>query len=166
MHAYRTHTCAELRRDNENETVRISGWVHRKRDHGNLLFVDLRDHYGLTQCVVETGEPGFAELDGARSESVLTITGKVVRRDAEAINPDLPTGEIEVRIQSVDVQSATGDLPMPVFGDQEYPEDIRLTYRFLDLRRQRMHRNITMRAKIIADIRRRMTEGGFMEFQT
>lgn len=166
MHAYRTHTCGELRRDNENDTVRISGWVHRKRDHGNLLFVDLRDHYGLTQCVVETGEPGFAELDGARSESVLTVTGKVIARAADATNPDLPTGDIEVRIESIDVQSSTGDLPMPVFGDQEYPEDIRLTYRFLDLRRQRMHRNIAMRAQIIADIRRRMTEGGFMEFQT
>jgi aspartyl-tRNA synthetase len=166
MHAYRTHTCGALRLENENDTVRISGWVHRKRDHGNLLFVDLRDHYGLTQCVVETGEPGFAELDGARSESVLTVTGKVIARAADATNPDLPTGDIEVRIASIDVQSSTGDLPMPVFGDQEYPEDIRLTYRFLDLRRQRMHRNIAMRAQIIADIRRRMTEGGFMEFQT
>nr|WP_241147895.1 aspartate--tRNA ligase [Minwuia thermotolerans] len=166
MHAYRSHTCGELRRANETETVRLSGWIHRKRDHGNLLFVDLRDHYGRTQCVIESGEPGFETVDNARSESVITITGKVVLRSDDTRNPDLPTGDIEVRIQDVEVQSATGDLPMPVFGDQEYPEDIRLRYRFLDLRRDRMHRNVTMRAKIIADIRRRMTEGGFFEFQT
>ena len=166
MHAFRTHTCGALRRADENTPVRLSGWIHRKRDHGNLLFVDLRDHYGLTQCVVEADEPGFAEVDQARAESVITVTGRVVPRDPEAVNPDLPTGEIEVRIESVEVQSSTGDLPMPVFGDQEYPEDIRLKYRFLDLRRERMHRNITMRSKIISAIRRRMNDAGFIEFQT
>ncbi|MEN3973773.1 aspartate--tRNA ligase [Emcibacter sp. SYSU 3D8] len=166
MHAYRSHTCNDLREEDVGQIVRISGWVHRKRDHGNLLFVDLRDHYGLTQCVIEAGEPGFGIIDGSRAESVVTIDGKVVARTPETINNDLPTGQIEVRIQAVTVQSAAQELPMPVFGEQEYPEDIRLKHRYLDLRRERMHANIVLRSKIISSIRRRMIDQGFMEFQT
>lgn len=166
MHAYRSHTCHALRKDDVGTTVRLSGWVHRKRDHGNLLFVDLRDHYGITQCVLDVDADAFKVVEGVRSESVATITGRVVERSAETVNPDLPTGEIEVWIEDFEVLSAAGDLPMPVFGEQEYPEDIRLRYRYLDLRRETMHRNIVLRSEIIASIRRRMTEQGFMEFQT
>ncbi len=166
MHAYRTHTCNELREDHVGQTVRISGWVHRKRDHGNLLFVDLRDHYGLTQCVIEAGEAGFDVIDGTRAESVVTIDGKVVARTGDTVNPDLPTGQIEVRILGVTVQSAAQELPMPVFGEQEYPEEIRLKHRYLDLRRERMHKNIVLRSQVISSIRRRMIDQGFMEFQT
>ncbi len=166
MHAYRTHTCNDLREEDVGQIVRISGWVHRKRDHGNLLFVDLRDHYGLTQCVIEAGEPGFDTIEAARAESVVTIDGKVVARTPETINADLPTGRIEVRIQAVTVQSAAQELPMPVFGEQEYPEEIRLKHRYLDLRRERMHANIVLRSKVISSIRRRMIDQGFMEFQT
>lgn len=166
MHIYRTHTCGELREGDVGATVRLSGWVHRKRDHGHLCFVDLRDHYGITQCVVETGEPGFEALDGARSESVVTVTGKVVPRSEETINVSLDTGHVEIRIEELTVLSAAPDLPMPVFGEQEYPEDIRLRYRFLDLRREKMHRNMVLRSAVISSIRRRMTEQGFMEFQT
>jgi len=166
MHAYRTHTCAELRASNVGETVRLSGWVHRKRDHGQLLFVDLRDHYGITQIVTDTGSPAFKTLDRIRVESVVTIDGEVVARSPETVNPNLPTGEIEVRATAVTVQSAAAELPMPVFGDQEYPEEIRLTYRYLDLRREQVHRNIMLRSAVIASIRRRMIEQGFTEFQT
>jgi aspartyl-tRNA synthetase len=166
MHAYRTHTCGELRSEHVGQTVRISGWVNRRRDHGGLLFIDLRDHYGITQCVVEPDEPAFAEADKARSEWVLTLTGRVVARTAETVNRDLPTGEVEVRIESVAVQSVAQELPLPVFGELEYPEDTRLKYRFLDLRRERLHRNITLRSRVISSIRRRMIEQGFTEFQT
>jgi aspartyl-tRNA synthetase len=166
MHAYRTHTCGELRREHVGQTVRISGWVNRRRDHGGLLFIDLRDHYGITQCVVEPDEAGFAEADKARSEWVLTFTGRVVARTPETVNKEMPTGEVEVRIESVAVQSMAQELPLPVFGDLEYPEDTRLKYRFLDLRRERLHRNITLRSKVISSIRRRMIEQGFTEFQT
>ena len=166
MHVYRTHTCAELRLGNVGETVRLSGWVHRKRDHGHLLFVDLRDHYGITQIVTDTGSPAFQTLDRIRVESVVTVEGEVVARSAETVNPNLPTGEIEVRAANVTVQSAAAELPMPVFGDQDYPEDIRLTYRYLDLRREQVHRNIMLRSAVIASIRRRMIEQGFTEFQT
>ncbi|NQV22198.1 MAG: aspartate--tRNA ligase [Rhodospirillales bacterium] len=166
MHIYRTHTCGELREGDVGTTVRLSGWVHRKRDHGQLCFVDLRDHYGITQCVVETGEPGFEALDGARSESVVTVTGKVVPRSEETINVSLDTGHMEIRIEELTVLSAAPDLPLPVFGEQEYPEDIRLRYRFLDLRREKMHQNMVLRSAVISSIRRRMTEQGFMEFQT
>jgi len=166
MHRYRTHTCNALRKENVGETVRLSGWVHRKRDHVHLLFIDLRDHYGITQCVIEDDNPIFPEVESLRSESVITLTGRVVERSAETVNTDLPTGEVELRIAEMAVQSRTGDLPMPVFGDQEYPEDIRLKYRFLDLRRERMHRNIILRSEVVSDIRRRMTEQGFLEFQT
>ena len=166
MHAYRTHTCAELRLGNVGETVRLSGWVHRKRDHGHLLFVDLRDHYGITQIVTDTGSPAFQTLDRIRVESVVTVEGEVVARSAETVNPNLPTGEIEVRAATVTVQSAAAELPMPVFGDQDYPEEIRLTYRYLDLRREQVHRNIMLRSAVITSIRRRMIEQGFIEFQT
>jgi len=166
MHRYRTHTCGALRRANVGDTVRLSGWVHRKRDHGNLLFVDLRDHYGLTQCVIETDGGQFPEVEAIRPESVVTIEGPVVERSEETKNRDLATGEIEVRILSFDVLSAAETLPMPVFGDVDYPEDIRLRYRFLDLRREVMQRNIKLRANVVASIRRRMVEAGFTEFQT
>ncbi len=166
MHAYRTHTCGELRKGHVGQTVRLSGWVNRRRDHGGLLFIDLRDHYGITQCVVEPDEAAFAAADQARSEWVLTLTGKVVARTAETVNPEMPTGAVELRIDGVAVQSQAQDLPLPVFGDMNYPEDTRLKYRFLDLRRERLHRNITLRSKVISSIRRRMIEQGFTEFQT
>ena len=166
MHAYRSHTCGALRPDHVGQTVRLSGWVHRKRDHGNLLFIDLRDHYGLTQCVLLTGSEHFAAIERLRSESVITITGPVVARSPETVNPDLPTGGVEVQIKEFTLISAADELPLPVFGDQEYPEDIRLRYRFLDLRRERLHKNILLRAQVISSIRRRMTDAGFTEFQT
>jgi len=166
MHAYRTHTCAALRSSNVGETVRLSGWVHRKRDHGHLLFVDLRDHYGITQIVTDTDSAAFQALDRIRVESVVTIEGEVVARSKETVNPNLPTGEIEVRATNVTVQSAAAELPMPVFGEQEYPEEIRLKYRYLDLRRDKVHANIVLRSQVISSIRRRMIEQGFTEFQT
>jgi aspartyl-tRNA synthetase len=166
MHAYRTHTCAELRKSNVGETVRLSGWVHRKRDHGHLLFVDLRDHYGITQIVADAESPAFQTLDRIRVESVVTVEGQVVARSAETVNPNLATGEIEVKAGEVTVQSAAAELPMPVFGDQDYPEEIRLKYRYLDLRREQVHRNIMLRSAVIASIRRRMIDQGFTEFQT
>jgi aspartyl-tRNA synthetase len=166
MHAYRTHTCGQLRQTEVGETVRLSGWVHRKRDHGNLLFVDLRDHYGITQIVTDIEDAAFATLEGLRIESVVTVTGKVVQRAAEAVNPNLPTGQIEIHADAVEVQSAAQELPLPVFGEQEYPEEIRLRYRYLDLRRERLHANIVLRSQVIASIRRRMIDQGFTEFQT
>ncbi len=166
MHSYRTHTCAELRDSDVGKTVRLSGWVHRKRDHGNLLFVDLRDHYGITQCVIETDVPIFKQVEAARSESVITVTGKVVARSEETVNPNLPTGKVEIDIEDFALQSAAEDLPMPVFGEQEYPEDIRLRHRYLDLRRERLHNNIVLRSKVIAALRQNMIDQGFMEFQT
>ncbi|MFC4291877.1 aspartate--tRNA ligase [Sphingorhabdus arenilitoris] len=166
MHAYRTHNCAELRASNVGEQVRLSGWVHRKRDLGGVLFVDLRDHFGITQIVPPIGSKAFEILDKMRSESVVTITGEVLARDAETVNSDLATGEIEVKAMEVSVQSATGDLPMPVFGDAEYPEETRLKYRYLDLRRERLHNNIILRSNVIASLRRRMIDQGFTEFQT
>ncbi|WBX83919.1 aspartate--tRNA ligase [Sphingosinicella microcystinivorans] len=166
MHVYRTHHCSALRKSDVGSTARISGWVHRKRDHGGLLFVDLRDHYGLTQVVCDQDSPAFAVLDGARAESVITVTGKVVVRSDATVNPNLPTGEIELWAADVSVQSAASELPMPVAGDTEYPEDIRLKYRYLDLRRDRLHRNIVLRSNVIASLRRRMIAQGFTEFQT
>ncbi len=166
MHAYRSHTCGQLRLADAGQTVRLSGWVHRKRDHGNLLFVDLRDHYGITQCVLDTSSPLFKQVEGVRLESVVTITGRVVKRSAETINPKLPTGEIELRIDEYKLQSAAEMLPLQVNSDEDSGEDIRLTYRFLDLRRERIHRNIMLRSNVIASIRRRMVEIGFTEFQT
>ena len=166
MHAYRTHTCGQLRAEDVGQNVRLSGWVHRKRDHGGLLFVDLRDHYGLTQIVADSSDAAFATLDGLRAESVVTITGDVVARSPETVNTNLPTGAIEVRAHDVAVQSAAIELPMPVAGEQEYPEDIRLKYRFLDLRRERLHANILLRSNVIASLRRRMVGQGFTEYQT
>lgn len=166
MHIYRSHNCAQLRKSDVGSTVRLSGWIHRKRDHGNLLFVDLRDHYGLTQIVTDVDSEAFKILEKMRAESVVTITGEVVARAAETVNANLPTGEIEVRARDVSVQSAAQELPMPVFGDAEYPEDIRLRYRFLDLRRERLHNNIVLRSQVISSIRQRMIGQGFTEFQT
>jgi aspartyl-tRNA synthetase len=166
MHAYRTHNCAQLRSADVGQTVRLSGWVHRKRDHGDLVFVDLRDHYGITQIVTDVSGPAFAAIESLRSESVITVTGTVVARDPSVVNPNLPTGEVEVRAAEVTVQSAAADLPMPVFGDQEYPEEIRLRNRYLDLRREKVHKNIVLRSNVIASLRRRMIDQGFTEFQT
>ena len=166
MHAYRTHHCAALTGANAGETVRLSGWVHRKRDHGGVLFVDLRDHYGITQIVADSDSPALALLDGLRVESVVTIDGEVKTRSEATVNPNLPTGQIEVYARAATVQSHAQELPMPVFGDAEYPEDIRLKYRFLDLRREKLHANIMLRSSVIASIRRRMVEQGFTEFQT
>ncbi|HEY4250593.1 MAG TPA: aspartate--tRNA ligase [Roseomonas sp.] len=166
MHAYRTHTCAALRATDAGATVRLSGWVHRKRDHGGLLFLDLRDHHGLTQCVVAHGSPLLAELEAVRAESVVTVTGEVVLREPGTVNDKLPTGAIELRVKELAVQSAAEVLPIQVAGDQEFPEDLRLKYRFIDLRREKQHRNIMLRAGVIASIRRRMIDQGFTEFQT
>lgn len=166
MHQYRTHTCGELRVEHAGASVRLSGWVHRTRDHGNLMFIDLRDHYGVTQCVVDVSSPVFAQIENVGNESVITVTGKVSRRTADTVNPNIPTGAVELRLEAVTVQSVAAPLPMPVNQDAGYPEDIRLRYRFLDLRREELHRNIMLRAQVIASIRRRMIEAGFTEFQT
>jgi aspartyl-tRNA synthetase len=166
MHAYRTHSCAALRRANVGETVRLSGWINRKRDHGQLLFVDLRDHYGITQIVTDTDSPAFQALDRLRVESVVTIEGEVVARSPETINPNLATGEIEIRATTVTVQSEAAELPMPVAIEADYPEETRLKYRYLDLRREQVHANIMLRSAVIASIRRRMIDQGFTEFQT
>ena len=166
MHPYRTHNCAELRAEHVGSEVRLSGWVHRKRDHGNLLFVDLRDHYGITQIVTDVDAPAFKAIEGVRAESVITVTGDVVARAQDAVNPNLATGMIEVRARGVAVQSSASELPMPVAGEAEYPEDIRLRYRYLDLRRERVHANMVLRSNVIASLRRRMIEQGFTEFQT
>jgi len=166
MHPYRTHTCGELRLEHAGTTVRLSGWVHRKRDHGNLLFVDVRDHYGVTQCVIDVSSPLFPVAEGMRPESVITVTGPVVRRSPETVNTALPTGDVELTVESLEVDSQAHTLPMQVFGDVEYGEDTRLRHRYLDLRRDRIHRNIVLRSEVIASIRRRMTDAGFVEFQT
>src|SRR5947209_18691147 len=166
MHAYRTHTCGALRLADAGATVRLSGWVHRKRDHGQLLFVDLRDHYGLTQCVIDSSSPLFKSADALRVESVVTVTGTVAARSAETVNAKLPTGEIELAIGDLALQSEAETLPFPVNADADYPEEMRLKYRFLDLRREAVHANIVLRSNVIASIRRRMIEQGFTEFQT
>jgi aspartyl-tRNA synthetase len=166
MHAYRTHTCAALTAADVGQEVRLSGWIHRTREHANVLFVDLRDHYGVTQIIVETGSSLFPIVDAAGPESVLTVTGKVSARSPETINPKLPTGEIEIYPSAIVVQSSADKLPLPVFGDTEYPEDIRLRYRYLDLRRERLHANIMLRSNVISSLRRRMIGQGFTEFQT
>ncbi|MDI3563697.1 aspartate--tRNA ligase [Bradyrhizobium sp. Arg816] len=166
MHRYRSHKCGDLRESNIGETIRLSGWVHRVRDHGGVLFIDLRDHYGLTQCVVDPDSPAFALAEKLRSEFVVKMDGKVRRRPEGTDNDDLPTGKIEIYVSEIEVLGPAGDLPLPVFGDQEYPEDIRLKYRFLDLRREKLHQNIMTRVEIIKSMRRRMEGQGFFEFNT
>ena len=166
MHAYRTHNCAALTAANVGQEVRLSGWVHRKRDHGGVLFVDLRDHYGITQVVADSDSPALPILEGLRAESVVTIDGVVKARAEGTANPNLATGEIEVFARAVTIQSAANELPMPVAGEADYPEDIRLRYRFLDLRRERLHANIMLRSHVISSLRRRMIDQGFTEFQT
>jgi aspartyl-tRNA synthetase len=166
MHRYRSHTCGALRETQIGETVRISGWVHRVRDHGGVLFIDLRDHYGLTQVVADPDSPAFKIAETLRAEWVVKIDGKVRARPAGTENPEMPTGKVEIYITSIEALGPAGELPMPVFGDQEYPEETRLKYRFLDLRREKLHQNIMTRGKVIDSIRRRMKEQGFFEFQT
>jgi aspartyl-tRNA synthetase len=166
MHRYRTDSCGALRASDIGRQVRLSGWCHRIRDHGGVLFIDLRDHYGLTQVVADPDSPAFKTAEKLRAEWVVRIDGKVRPRPEGTVNPDLPTGEVEVYISEIEVLGPAGELPLPVFGDQEYPEDIRLKYRFLDLRRERLHRNIMLRGQVIDSIRRRMRESGFFEFQT
>ena len=166
MNKYRTHNCSEISEKEIDKNVYLSGWLHRKRDHGNLLFIDLRDHYGITQCVIENNNSFFPILEKSKPESVLKIVGKVVRRTSGTENLDLKTGKIEISIVSVEVLSDAKDLPMPVFGEQDYPEDIRLKYRFLDLRREEMHKNIILRSKVISFIRSEMLKLGFLEYQT
>ena len=166
MHRYRTHTCGALRESHIGEIVRLSGWCHRIRDHGGVLFIDLRDHYGLTQCVVDPDSPAFKLAEKLRSEWVVRMEGKVRRRPEGTDNPELPTGNVELYVADIEVLGAADELPMPVFGEQEYPEDIRLKYRFLDLRREKLHQNIMTRGAIIDSMRRRMKSQGFFEFQT
>ncbi|RME18810.1 MAG: aspartate--tRNA ligase [Alphaproteobacteria bacterium] len=166
MHSFRSHTCADLRKANVGEEVRLSGWVHRVRDHGGILFIDLRDHYGITQVLADPDSPAFAAVEKVRAEWVIRIDGKVLARDPSLVNPKLPTGEIEVFITDMEVLGAAGELPLQVFGDQEYPEETRLKYRYLDLRREKMQRNMTLRSDVVASMRRRMWERGFREYQT
>ena len=166
MHKYRTHNCTELNLKNKNEKIILSGWINKKRDHGNLLFIDLRDNFGLTQCVIDKSNKFFKELEKTQLESVIKVQGNVVERTRETINPELKTGEIEVKITSFEILGHCKELPMPVFTNQEYAEDIRLKYRFLDLRRKKIHENIILRSKVIEFIRLEMSKFGFLEFQT
>ena len=166
MNKYRTHNCSELTETDINKEVSLSGWLHRKRDHGNLLFIDLRDHFGITQCVIENDNKLFTILEKTKPESVLKISGKVLKRAPGTENPDLKTGKIEITIKSLEILSYAKELPIPVFGEQDYPEDIRLKYRFLDLRRDEMHKNIILRSKVISFIRNEMLKIGFLEYQT
>src|SRR5437870_7935327 len=170
MHAYRSHKCGDLRETHQGAETRLSGWVHRVRDHGGLLFIDLRDHYGLTQVVADPDSPAFRIAESVRSEWVIRVDGRVRDRPIidgkSTINPDLATGEVEVVASEIEVLSQAKELPVPVFGEPDYPEDLRLQYRFLDLRRETLHKNIVLRNEIIASIRRRMRESGVFEFQT
>ncbi len=166
MNKYRTHNCSELDENNIGKTIKLSGWIHRKRDHGNLLFIDLRDHFGITQCVIENKDKDFKTLEKIKPESVLMIDGLVVKRSKETQNKDLKTGLIEVKIKSIKILSEAKDLPMPVFGEQDYPEDIRLKFRFIDLRRNEMHENIKLRSRVLSFIRSKMIQSNFLEFQT
>src|SRR5271157_2650799 len=166
MHRYRTHTCGALGLTSSGEAVRLSGWCHRIRDHGGVLFIDLRDHYGITQCVVDPDSPAFAAAEKLRSEWVVRMEGRLRRRPEGTDNTELPTGLIELYVADIEVLGPAGELPLPVFGEQEYPEDIRLKYRFLDLRREKLHQNIMTRGAIIDSMRKRMKEQGFFEFQT
>ncbi|MGY9051514.1 MAG: aspartate--tRNA ligase [Alphaproteobacteria bacterium] len=166
MHRYRTHNCSELKIEDDGNTIKLSGWVHRVRDHGGLLFIDLRDHFGITQCVVDPDSNAFKLAESVRSEWVLSITGKVKKRIPEAVNKNIPTGSIEIFIDEIEILSQSDELPLPIFGEPDYPEDIRLKYRFLDLRRETLHKNIVLRSNIISSVRKRMTEKGFVEYQT
>jgi len=166
MHAYRSHTCADLTAANVGDTVRLSGWVHRVRDHGGVLFIDLRDHYGMTQVLCDPDSPVFAEMEKVRSEWCIRIDGNVKARDASLVNDKIPTGEIEVFVRDVEVLGSAAELPLMVFGDQEYPEETRLKYRFLDLRREQMQRNMVLRSDVVSSIRQRMWDRKFKEFQT
>ena len=166
MNKYRSHNCSEIRENDIGKNVKLSGWLHRKRDHGNLLFLDLRDHFGITQCVIENKDKNFKTLEKLKPESVLSIMGEVVKRTKETENKDLDTGLIEIKIKNYEILSAANELPMPVFGEQDYPEEIRLKYRFIDLRRKEMHKNIELRSKIISFLRNKMLENNFLEFQT
>src|SRR5271168_2582801 len=161
MHRYRTQTCGDLRETQASQTTRLSGWCHRIRDHGGVLFIDLRDHYGVTQCVVDPDSPAFAAAEKLRSEWVVRIDGELRKRPQGTENAELPTGFVEVYVREIEVLGPAGELPLPVFGEAEYPEDIRLKYRFLDLRREKLHQNIIKRGQIIDSIRKRMKEQGF-----
>ena len=166
MSKYRTHTCNELRKEDVNKKVFLSGWINKKRDHGNLLFIDLRDNYGVTQCIIDKDNKNFTNLEKTKLETVVKIEGKVVARSEDTINKEIGTGEIEVTIDTYEELGSCKELPMPVFSDQEYAEEIRLKYRFLDLRRKKIHENIILRSKVISHIRNEMTKLGFLEFQT
>ncbi|MGB3176405.1 MAG: aspartate--tRNA ligase [Albidovulum sp.] len=166
MHAYRSHTCADLTKANAGDTVRLSGWVHRVRDHGGVLFIDLRDHYGMTQVLADSDSPAFAAIEKLRAETVVRIDGRVKARDASLVNAKIPTGEIEVYVTDMEILGAAEELPLPVFGDQDYPEETRLTYRFLDLRREGLHQNMMLRSNVVRSLRNRMWDTGFTEFQT
>ncbi|MDA9740563.1 aspartate--tRNA ligase [Pelagibacteraceae bacterium] len=166
MNKYRTHNCSELNEKNIGIKIKLSGWIHRKRDHGNLLFIDIRDHFGITQCVIENKDKNFKVLEKLRPESVILVEGKVIKRSKETENKDLKTGLIEVKIENIKVLSEAKELPLPVFGEQDYPEETRLKYRFIDLRRNEMHKNIELRSKILSFLRTKMTENNFLEFQT
>ena len=166
MHKYRTHKCNELRYENVKDIVKLSGWVHRKRDHGQLIFIDLRDHYGLTQVVVDSSNNNFAIIENLSLESVITITGTVVERSEETINKNLPTGKIEVNLSDLEIISKSDTLPLQVNSDEDYGEETRLSFRYLDLRRNRPHSNIVLRSNVIQTIRAKMLESGFLEFQT
>lgn len=166
MHAYRSHTCVDLNKSNVGDTVRLAGWVHRVRDHGGVLFIDLRDHYGITQVIADGDSPVFSELEKVRSEWCIRIDGNVLERDESLVNPNLPTGEIEVFVRDLEVLGSSDELPLMVFGDQEYPEETRLKYRFLDLRREQMQKNMTLRSDVVSSMRKRMWDKGFKEYQT
>ena len=166
MHRYRTHTCGALGLAEDGKTVRLSGWCHRIRDHGGVLFIDLRDHYGISQCVVDPDSPAFRQAEKLRSEYVVRVDGAVRKRPAGTENPEMATGLVEVYVREIEVLGLAGDLPLPVFGDQPYPEDTRLKYRFLDLRREKLHANIMLRGRIVDSMRSRMKRLGFFEFQT
>src|SRR5690606_21676118 len=166
MHRYRSHNCAQLTKADVGSTAGVSGWVHRIRDHGGLLFIDLRDHYGLTQCVVDPDSPAFKAAESVRAEWVIRVDGEVKARTPDTINKTLPTGGVEVFIREIEVLGQSAELPLPIFGEPDYPEDTRLRYRFLDLRRETLHANIVKRTQIISSMRRRMNEIGFGEYAT
>ena len=166
MNKYRSHNCNQLRKKDVGNEITLSGWINKKRDHGNLLFIDLRDNYGITQCIIDKGSPSFSELEKTQLETVIKISGKVVNRSGETINKDIETGEVEVSVDNFIILGSCKELPIPIFSDQEYAEEIRLKYRFLDLRRKKIHENIILRSTVISFIRNEMTKLGFLEFQT